>query len=185
MSDIKLIKPSADYAEEIAEYRNEFITSNDFFTVFGVNRIPGAERLLEFDNVIDWIENCPLCERAETNPYEDCPVATQYMAVRERDHRIIGMIQLRHELSTKELRNFDGNIGYSVRPSERLKGYATEMLRLCLEKAREYRLEKVLICCVDTNSGSRKAILANGGEYERTNCGEESHLHVELYWILL
>jgi predicted acetyltransferase len=185
MSEIKLIKPSANYAEKIAEYRNEFITNNDFFTVCGVNRIPGAERILEYDSVIDWIENCRLCERAETNPYGDCPIATQYMVVRESDDRIVGMIHLRHELSTEELRNFDGNIGYSVRPSERLKGYAKELLRLCLEKAREHSLEKVLICCVDTNLGSRKAILANGGEYELTNYGEESRLHVELYWILL
>ncbi|OGO92596.1 MAG: hypothetical protein A2Y17_00375 [Clostridiales bacterium GWF2_38_85] len=185
MSEIKLIKPSAEYAAKIAEYRDEFITYNDYFTVCDVNRIPGAERILEFDRAIDWIENCRLCEHAETNPYEDCPIATQYIAVRKSDDRIVGMIHLRHELSNEELRNFDGNIGYSVRPSERLKGYAKELLRLCLEKAREYRLEKVLLCCVDTNLGSRKAILANGGEYECTNYGEESRLHVELYWILI
>lgn len=71
MSEIKLIKPSADYAEKIAEYGNEYITNNHFSTVSGVNRIPGAERILEFDSLIDWIENCRLCEWAETNPYED------------------------------------------------------------------------------------------------------------------
>ena len=185
ISEIKLIKPIAEYAEKIAEYRNEFITNNDFFTVCGVNRIPGAERILEFDSMIDWIDKCQLCERAETNPYENCPIATQYIVVRECDDRIVGMIHLRHELSNEELRNFDGNIGYSVRPSERLKGYAKELLRLCLEKAKEYRLEKVLICCVDANLGSRKVILANGGEYERTNYGKESRFNVDLYWILL
>lgn len=180
-----MIKPFAKYAKKIAEYRNEFITNNDFFTVCGINRIPGAERILEFDSVIDWIEICRLCECAETNPYENCPVATQYIAVRESDDRIVGMIHLRHELSNEELCNFDGNIGYSVRPSERLKGYAKELLRLCLEEAREHHLDKVLICCIDTNLGSRRAILSNGGEYERTNYGEESGLNVELYWILL
>lgn len=185
MGKIKLINPTANYAEKIAEYRNEFITSNDFFTVCGINRIPGAEHILEFTSVTDWIKNCQLCERAETNPYEDCPIATQYIAVRESDDRIVGMTHLRHDLNNEELRNFDGNIGYSVRPSERLKGYAKEILRLCLEKARELRLEKLLICCVDTNVGSRKAILANGGEYEHTNYGEKSRLHVELYWISL
>lgn len=30
MSELKLMKPIAVYAERIAEYRNEFITKNDF-----------------------------------------------------------------------------------------------------------------------------------------------------------
>ncbi len=135
--------------------------------------------------MLDWIEDCRLCENTETNPYQECPTATQYIALRECDDRIVGMIHLRHELSNEELCTFDGNIGYSIRPNERRKGYAKELLGLCLEKAKEYGMEKVLICCVDTNEGSRKTILANGGKYERTNYGEASHLSVELYWILL
>jgi predicted acetyltransferase len=185
MSEIVLIKPSVEYAEKITEYRNEFITNYDFSSICGMNKIPGAEHILEFDRSIDWIANCRLCENTETNPYEECPASTQYMAVRRSDDRIVGMTHLRHELSNEELRKFDGNIGYSVRPSERRKGYAKELLKLCLEEAREYHLEKVLLCCVSTNEGSRKAILANGGEYECTNCGELSGLNVELYWILL
>lgn len=49
-----------------------------------------------------------------------------FFAVRKRDDKIMGMIDLRHTLNAflKDL----GNCGYSVRPSERRKGYATVYL---------------------------------------------------------
>ena len=63
--------------------------------------------------------------------------------------RIVGIIDLRHTLNDfqKDL----GNCGYSVRPSERRKGIATEMLRQLLD-----------------NEPSVKTIIRNGGVYERS-----------------
>lgn len=74
----------------------------------------------------------------------------------------IGYANIRHELN-ENLRKFGGHIGYAVRPSQRSKGYGTEMLRLALSETRVLGIKKVLITCDESNSGSRKIIEANGG----------------------
>lgn len=48
-----------------------------------------------------------------------------FLAVRQHDSHVVGIIDFRHPLSDF-LFNYGGNIGYSVRPSERQKGYASE-----------------------------------------------------------
>ena len=42
--------------------------------------------------------------------------------VREVDNMIIGMVNIRLALNEK-LKNRNGNIGYSIRPTQRRKGY--------------------------------------------------------------
>ncbi len=87
-----------------------------------------------------------------------------FLAVRETDDRLIGIIDYRHPL-TEFLKRFGGNIGYSVRPSERRRGYASEMLRLLLDKCRASGEEHVLLTCDRGNIASRK----NNSEKRRYN----------------
>ena len=51
-------------------------------------------------------------------------VATTFFAIRRSDDKMLGMIDVRHELTVPFLREYGGHIGYAVRPSERRKGYA-------------------------------------------------------------
>lgn len=76
------------------------------------------------------------------------------------------MIDLRHTLNEflKDL----GNCGYSVRPSERKKGYATEMLFQLLQTAKEAKMKELHISVEKENTASIKVILKNGGIYERS-----------------
>lgn len=67
--------------------------------------------------------------------------------------KYIGTFDLRHEL-TPELEQVGGHIAYQIRPSEQRKGYVTAGLKLCLQKAAEMGLDKVLVTCKEKNVGS-------------------------------
>lgn len=175
MKDLILIKPSGEYASQIAEYRAEFIECGD--------SMDGCGSLRRLDNPYDFIKKSSDYERAETLP-EGLVIATQFMLVRASDNRLIGMIQVRHYFNDY-LSKFGGHIGYSVRPSERQKGYAKEMLKMALPFCREIGLEKVLITCIDGNIGSEKTILANGGKYESTVYEPDEKVYLKRHWIEL
>ena len=58
-------------------------------------------------------------------------------SVIDENDKLIGAASLRHYLTVEGLNTW-GHIGYGVRPTERKKGYGTEMLRLMLIKCKEY-----------------------------------------------
>ena len=118
------------------------------------------------------------------NVPEDRVPATQYIYVREEDGRVVGMLQLRHCFN-EYLEKYAGHIGYSVRPSERRKGYATAMLRYALPHCRALGIRDVLVSCLTDNEASRRTILRNGGVYESTVHEPEMDRDLERYWIHL
>lgn len=171
MSKIKLIKPSAEYAEKIAHYRAEFPAECERVT-YDPNRIPGMDYLEKYDNVLDWLQ---FCENMSNK-------LTWYMAFCESNSKIVGFIVFRHKLEYDDDDiEFASNFGYSVCPSERGKGYAKEQLRLGLQKAKAFGLDKVRIVCRDINIGSNNTIISNGGVYVDTIHGEKSGLNVNRY----
>ena len=102
-------------------------------------------------------------------------------ALDEHEH-LVGMTNLRHHLNDYLL-TYGGHIGYSVRPSERQSGYATQMLRLTLEKAKERGIAKVRICCDHYNVASAKTIRANGGVLEDEAYDSLDGTLTQRYWI--
>ena len=77
----------------------------------------------------------------------------------------LGSISVRHEL-TPFLLEVGGHIGYSVRPSARRRGVATEALRLVLPHAAALGIDPALVTCDVDNVGSAAVIEANGGVLE-------------------
>ena len=104
-----------------------------------------------------------------------------YIAVRKTDDKIVGVIDLRHHINHPILGTWGGHCGYSVRPSERGKGYAKEILRLNMQNVKELGIEKLLVTCDVNNKASEKTILANGGIYENTIDVDGSQM--KRYWI--
>lgn len=172
---MKLVKPTAEYAEQIREYRQEFLDAGD--------SMDGCGSLRRIEDPYEFIKKCEDYENPKTLP-EGLVLATQFMLVRESDNRLVGMIQVRHYLN-EYLKNYGGHIGYSIRPSERRKGYAKEMLKMVLPFCRNINIENVLITCIDNNVASEKTIITNGGVYESTIYEPSEKINLKRFWIKL
>ena len=170
-----LLRPTAKYIPQYEAYRREFLD-------FG-GSMDGAGGLRRLESGRAWLDEVERFSRPETVP-EGKVVSTQFILVREADDRLLGMLQLRHYLNDY-LRRVAGHIGYSVRPSERRRGYAKRMLAMALDEARKLGLERVMISCSVENEASRRTILSNGGVFESTVWDETDGELLERYWIEL
>lgn len=170
-----LVKPDVSMIEQIAGYRAAFLASGE--------SMDGTGPLRRMEDPLEWLAFNRLAEQPETKPENWVP-CEQFAFLRESDYKIVGMTQFRHEFNDF-LREFGGNIGYSVHPDERRKGYAKRMLTECLKVCKAFGLERVLITCLVENEASRRTILSCGGVYDKTVYCERDNVNLERYWIEL
>ena len=156
MEKIILVKPDLSYADEIIKYKEESLAESPI-----INGSAGLDRL---SSIEDWLEELNKRSCEDTVPKGLVPSST-YLGIREKDNYIVGMIDIRHYLN-EYLTQVGGNIGYSVRKTERNKGYAKQMLKLALEKCKELKIKKVLITCNEDNIASEKVILSANAKFE-------------------
>ena len=165
MNRLVLIKPSIEYKDAIIEMLDEWLEYN------ATHKTDPSPRAIFHDH-FDFDAYLKEFERAEKHPKPEHVPATTYFALDKERNIIVGAICIRHYL-TEALLNSGGHIGDGVRPSERRKGYATEMIGLALQKCKEMNIDKVMMSCHKDNGGVYDQDIIDGNEI------------LERYWINL
>ena len=173
---IKLIEPIKELENEIFEYKKEMIASCD-------EELNGCGGLDRFSGFEEWLEHLhSYADRNKLDPSSGFVEGRQYLLVDDEKRRVLGMVNVRHYLSPF-LYQVGGHIGFSVRPSERRRGYGKLQLLLALEKLKEIDVNKVLVTCSSENIASSKTIEACGGILENELFSDRYNCFIKRYWI--
>ncbi len=173
--NLRLVKPDLYFFEAYNEMMREWVSSGTQIAPWFLDDpIETIEEFAKFIQKLDDCEHGILDKRF-------CST-TSYFVVNE-EGRLVGATSLRHHLTVDGLNTW-GHIGYGVRPSERRKGCATEMLRLMLAEAKNRHFWRVLIGAHADNVGSCKVIERCGGVKENT-VPDPDHPEklINRYWI--
>lgn len=160
-----------NYLKENAKYNSDF------------NGTGGMESCLDQISYEEWLLELEKRKDLEyANLINRCPSKT-FFVVRENDNKIVGMLNVRYNISPDKLNTWASHVGYGIRPTERGNGYAKIVLYLGLLEEDKLGEEKVLLECTVDNIGSNKTILALGGKLEKTELDEYDKEMTNYYWI--
>jgi predicted acetyltransferase len=174
---IKPMKNNVYLVDPTSQYKNEYLDMVSEWKSSGEKLIPWV---LRFDsaNFQSMIEE--LTRLRNDKNLEENKVNSSTFWLSNQDRRLLGVVNIRHRLNINLLQ-IGGHIGYGIRPSERQKGYATEMLRLALLEANKLGINKVLVTCDKDNIGSAKTIINNAGILDSEEIIND--IEIQRYWI--
>lgn len=151
--NIRLVTLTEEYKEQLFEMMDEWCAT-------GEKIVPYAIRKNDYHDFQYYLANLQITEEVDGK----VPDTTLFCLDVDRNI-FVGAVNIRHYLTEEMLVNA-GHIGDGIRPSERRKGYATAMIGLALEEAKELGIDRVLMCCDKENIASAKSIVNNGGILE-------------------
>ena len=99
----------------------------------------------------------------------------------EAEGTVVGRSSIRHALNERLIVE-GGHIGFCVCPAHRRRGYATEILRQSLMVVWRLGLERALITCEESNTGSATVIERCGGALEDVRRNPHGR-PIRRYWI--
>lgn len=176
MEKFYLEKPSLERKEEIFEYINEFVEYNS-----DINGTGGLDKIIEGCTFEQALARClSMKDEDYAKKINRCQSKT-FLLIRENDNRIVGTINVRWNL-TEAMKQFGGNIGYGIRPTERRKGYNKINLYLGMQEAQKLGLDRVMLDCDVNNLGSDRTLKALGGVLERTEVDPADGILTNVYW---
>ncbi len=174
---LKLIKPSLMYYKQYKEMMDEWNMEGSRIAPWPLHLKYHTEDF--FKEMLARIKDV---ENGE-NLGEYASSTTYWLYDDEKDI-LIGASNLRHYLTEDGLKLW-GHIGYGIRPSERKKGYATELLKMTIVEAKKRNIKKVLLGAYTGNIGSWKVMEKCGGIFENIVIEEETGLPIKRYWITI
>ena len=151
--EITLEYPALRHKEAVLGYLQEHIGQGEY----SLHGACGLDHALSYEG---WLEGINRCAQAGGDIR-----STTFFGVRKCDGKIIGTIDIRHE-QDECLERYSGHVAYGVRPMERKKGYATQMLHLALDYCVQLGIDDVLLSCASCNIAGAKTILKCGGVFE-------------------
>lgn len=153
MMKLKLVKLEPKYRHHLEEMMQEWYTT-------GEKIVPYAIRKNDYRNFDHYLQHLEIKEETDGRVPDNT-----FFCLDEERGIFVGAVNIRHYLTEVMLLN-GGHIGDGVRPSERRKGIATQMIGLALEECRKLGIPRVLMVCDKENIGSAKSIQRNGGVLE-------------------
>ena len=169
--------PSLVREKEIIDYINEFVEYKS-----DINGTGALDKILEGYTFEQALERCLNMENRKYAEENGRCQGKTFLLIRKNDNKIVGTINVRWNL-TEKMKQFGGNIGYGIRPTERRKGYNKINLYLGLIEAKKLGLNKVMLDCDVENLGSSKTMEALGGKLERTEIDPYDGILTSVYWI--
>lgn len=173
MEVVELVQPSLEYENEYLAFYQEWKQSGEDMIPWVISKDPS--------NFQEMLQSLWDAEKGENLPDGWVPDSTFWLVGENK--KVIGVVNIRHGL-TEMLLNSGGHIGYGIRPTERRKGYAKQLLSLSLKKAKDLGIEKALVVCDKINIASKRTILNNGGVPDKDFVEEDGNV-VNRFWIEL
>lgn len=170
---LKLVRPSSKYKKSFIAATKEFEREEGK----GASRGSGTENASRNFNV--FTDKMRDYEKGRNLPKGHVPSSYYWLV---ENSEVVGEATIRHKLTATLLKK-GGHVGYGIKPSKRKMGYGVKILELCLKKARQKGLKKVLITCDDDNVGSWKIIEANGGVLK--NKIKYQGKLIRRYWVVI
>lgn len=155
MEELILEFPTYARKKDAEAYIDELRTSNSKFN--------GCDDLEKFEDYRKWVDRVGDWNKGVNLP-DDYAQAITYFVVRAKDNKIIGMVNIRYGVTEENIKKGVGHIGSGVRPTERRKGYGTEILKICLEECKKYNLPEIHLNVNDENLSAIRTIEKNKGK---------------------
>ncbi len=177
MEKFYLEEPGIEGKKQIFEYIEEHIKYD--------SELHGTENLEDYIKDLTyekWLENIENMKDENYSSLKNLVPSRTYFLIRKGDNKVVGNVNIRTKLN-EEIIKFGGSVGYTIRPTERKKGYAKIQLYLILMKAKEFNIDKVAIHCDINNQASNSTIKALGGIFERQDYNEGHNIRYNVYWI--
>lgn len=154
-------------------YRTQLMDMMDEWVRFGEKMIPYAIQKNDYHDFDRYLAGLDEVEEGDMHD------STYFCLDVDRDI-FVGAVNIYYCLNDN-FQESGSYIGDGVRPSERRRGVATQMIALALEQCKELGITKVFMICDRENIGSSKSIRNNGGVLER-EMDMDGEI-VQKYWI--